>query len=60
MLPSLCIRVSVQYPTRYGIALRFSEGQFDRPFVKCYKSMLCAALASRLRGASPAIFGYTG
>src|SRR5258708_28699413 len=43
MLPSLCIRVSLQYPTRYEVALRFSEGQFDRPFVKCYKSMFCAA-----------------
>src|SRR5260370_35152543 len=42
MLPSLCIRVSLQYPARYGIALRFSDGQFDRPFVKCYKSMFCA------------------
>src|SRR5260370_20101760 len=40
-----------------GCYVFFHTGRFDRPLVKCYKSSFCAALASRLRGASPAILG---
>src|SRR6266446_479071 len=59
MLPSLGIRVSPLYPTRYGgrgSCLFLHGGRFDRPWLKCYKSAFCAALALRLRGASPGHF----
>src|SRR2546430_12399809 len=40
-----------------GCCLVSQSSGFDRPSVKCYKSAFCAALAPRLRGASPATLG---
>ncbi len=48
-------RFSIRRDT--GSCVFFHNRRFDRPLVKCYKSSFCAALASRLRGASPAILG---
>src|SRR5947208_17175048 len=40
-----------------GCCLFSQSSGFDRPSVKCYKSAFCAALAPRLRCASPATLG---